>query len=151
MELTGVITSRDGVSATYSVLVWFQPSSNFVYLFTNLQHPVVKLADHGSTLLQFLVDRCRLFLISFIAKLMVKVGPIIHCCSSKLQFQSDPLIFVLKWNCDFQDQMKTLITGFFGLFDIVFDLDDTDILLLLDQISYFIDIVHIGTDGTDTD
>lgn len=47
--------------------------------------------------------------------------------------------------------METLIAGLLGLSDIIFDFDDTDILLLLEKVSYFIDIIYIGTDRSDTD
>ena len=112
---------------------------------------MIQLADHGGTLLQFLVDRSCLFLISFIAKMMIKISPVIHSSCPKLQLQLDPLVFFLKWNCNFQDQMETLIAGFLGLSDIIFDFDDTNILLLLEKVSYFIDIIYIGTDRSDTD
>ena len=51
---------------------------------------------------------------------MVEVGPVIHGSSSKLQFQFDPLVFFLEWNCNFQNQMKTLIAGFLWLLYIIF-------------------------------
>ena len=76
---------------------------------------------------------------------MVEVGPVIHGSSSKLQFQFDPLVFFLEWNCNFQNQMKTLIAGFLWLLYIIFDFQDMDILLFFDQVSYFVNIIYIST------
>lgn len=58
--------------------------SDFINFLTDFQHPVIQLADHGGTLLQFLVDRSCLFLISFIAKMMIKISPVIHGSCPKL-------------------------------------------------------------------
>ena len=82
---------------------------------------------------------------------MVEVGPVIHGSSSKLQFQFDPLVFFLEWNCNFQNQMKALIAGFLWLLYIIFDFQDMDILLFFDQVSYFVNIIYISTYGTNAD
>ena len=47
--------------------------------------------------------------------------------------------------------MQTLIAGFLWLFDIILCLDDTDILLFLDQFRDFINIIYIRTNGAHAD
>ena len=82
---------------------------------------------------------------------MIEICPVIHGGCAKLQFDFDPLAFILEWHSDLKNQMQTLIAGFLWLFDIVLCLDDTDILLFLDQFRDFINIIYIRTNGTHAD
>ena len=125
--------------------------SDLINFLADRQHLLIELADHRGTLLQFLIDNGSLFLTSLITELVVEVCPVIHCSRPELKLQFDPLILILEWNCDLQDQMQALIAGFLGLLDIVLDLDDADVLLFLDQVSHLVDIVHISAHSTDPD
>ena len=64
----------------------------------------------------------------FVTKLMLQRCPEIHSIGTDLQLHPHRCFALGKENRDFHDHMITAVAVWLGIFDIVFDLDDLDII-----------------------
>ena len=99
--------------------------------FAQFQHLSVHIADDGGTVFQIMFRFFDVVRIFFVTDMVVNAGPKIHSDRSNLDFNALRLGSVVVGQRNVHNQMEALITAFFGIFDIVFLLDQGKVPLAL--------------------
>ena len=126
-------------------------SATFIFdAFSNLEHMLVGGCNDVCTLAQVLADLIgNVSDVFFVFELVVQTCPEIHSDGPDLDFHTEIFLFLGEEDRDLDDQMVTAVAVRLWIFDVIFYLDNSDIVLLGDQIRNGVDIIDKSAHNPD--
>lgn len=115
-------------------------------------HFVIHIDHSAGAVQQLIADiliTVHLFDILLVTQLMLQSCPEIHTVGTDLDFCTHGSFSLGEEYGDFHDHVITAVAVWLWIFDIVFYLDDGNVILPGDQVCNSVDIIDKGTDNTD--